>query len=73
MTAGIRTAYQLQLCSAEYVTVSRDLQHHRPIPVIATKASSTGAHPRLPSIDLLLEIFAAATGDEKLIKANIVI
>ena len=55
------------------VTVTRDLLHHRPLPVIATKASNTGTctYPRPPSImsiDLLLEIFAAAAGGERSIK-----
>ena len=77
MTAGAAaTTNRLPNAAAappKCVTVTRDLLHHRPLPVIATKASNTGIHtyprpPSIMSIDLLLEIFAAAAGDEKLIK-----
>ena len=59
------------------VTVSRDLLHHRPLPVIATKASNTGTYPRPPSVSqsswICFQKFAAASGDNLYLAAAVTV
>ena len=81
MTAGAAaTTNRLPNAAAappKCVTVTRDLLHHRPLPVIATKASNTGTYPRPPSVSqsswICFQKFAAASGDNLYLAAAVTV